>query len=192
MELLALVAICLMSVIGWVLATECLGKWVDHDSRFYFAPAIGMAACAIIAYVASGTRQTWLIPLFVLVALVSFFRRVLKKQPRGIGDNQARRLFALTLLTLLCLYGMQISLFQLFRGIFQGLHEVWDVFAVSGVSPPDQMFAWHQAMFADLHRHYPQDPFYGQMDLYDRPHLGGYLTLFFLQVVPSSPNRGPL
>jgi hypothetical protein len=37
-------------------------------------------------------------------------------------------------------------------------------------------------MFADLHRYYPQDPFYGDMDLYDRPHLGGYLTLFFFKL----------
>ena len=182
MELLALVAISLTSVIGWVVATECLGKWIDHDSRFYFAPAIGMAACAIIAYVASATRQTWLIPFFILIVLVAFFWCVLKKQVRGIVDGEARHLFSLTLLTLLCLYGIQISLFQLFKAIYPGPHEVWDLFNVSGVSPPDQMFAWHQAMYADLPRHYPQDPFYGEMDLYDRPHLGGYLTLFFFKL----------
>jgi hypothetical protein len=182
MELLALVAISLMSVIGWVVATECLGKWIDHDSRFYFAPAFGMAACAIIAYVASGTRQTWLIPFFIFIALVAFLRCILKKQLRGVVGGKARRLFNLTLLTLFCLYGMQISLFHLFKTIYPGPHEVWDLFNVSGVSPPDQMFAWHQAMFADLHRHYPQDPFYGDMDLYDRPHLGGYLTLFFFKL----------
>src|SRR4051812_2245507 len=49
MELLAVVAIALMSVIGWVVATECLGKWIRHDTRIYFAPAIGMAACAMVA-----------------------------------------------------------------------------------------------------------------------------------------------
>ena len=182
MELLALVAISLMSVIGWVIATECLGQWIDHDNRLYFAPAFGMAACAIIAYVASATRQTWLIPLFILIVLVAFFRSVLKKQLRGIVEGEARRLCNLTLLTLLCLYGIQISLFQLFKAIYPGSNEVWDLFSVSGVSPPDQMFAWHQAMFADLHRHYPQDPFYGDTDLYDRPHLGGYLTLFFFKL----------
>jgi hypothetical protein len=182
MELLALVAISLMSVIGWVVATECLGKWTDHDSRFYFAPAFGMAACAIIAYVASGTRQMWLIPFFVFFALVAFLRSVLKKPPRGIVDGKARRLFNLTLLTLLCLYGIQISLFHLFKGIYPGPHEVWDLFNLTGVPPPDQMFAWHQARFADLHLHYPQEPFYGEMDLYDRPHLGGYLTLFFFKL----------
>jgi hypothetical protein len=179
MELLALVAISLMSITGWVVATECLGKWIDRDNRVYFAPAIGMAVCAIIAYVASGTRQTWLIPFFMLVVLVAFFRSILKKHLRGIVDGEARHLLGLTLLMLFCLYGIQISLFQLFKAIQPGPDEVWDVFKVSGVSPPDQMFAWHQAMFADLHRQYPQGPFYADVDLYDRPHLGGYLTLFF-------------
>jgi len=192
MELLALVAISLMSVTGWVVAKECLGKWIDHDNRFYFAPALGMALCAIIAYVASGTRQTWLIPIFLLVVLGAFLRGFLKKQERGIADYQGGRLFNLTLLILLCLYGMQISLFHLFKAIYPGPHEVWDLFNLSGVSPPDQMFAWHQAMFADLHRHYPQDPFYGDMDLYDRPRLGGYLTLFFFKLfhLPLTENHG--
>jgi len=192
MELLALVAISLMSVTGWVVATECLGKWIDHDNRVYFAPALGMAVCAIIAYVASGTRQTWLIPIFLLVVLAAFLRSFLTKQGRGIGHGQARRLFKLTLLILLCLYGIQISLFHLFKAIYPGPDEVWDLFNLSGVSPPDQMFAWHQAMFADLHRHYPQDPFYADMDLYDRPHLGGYLTLFFFKLfhLPLTEDHG--
>jgi hypothetical protein len=182
MELLALVAIGLMSLIGWVVATQCLGKWIDRDSRFYFAPALGMASCAIIAYLACHTRKTWLIPLFFLIALVAFFRCVLKKQFQGIRDNEARRLFNLTLLTLMCLYGIQISLFHLFKAIYPGPHEVWDLFNLSGTPPPDQMYAWHQAMFSDLHRHYPRDPFYAGNDLYDRPHLGGYLTLFFFKL----------
>lgn len=182
MELLALVAVSLMSVVGWVLATECLGKWIDRNSRFYFAPGLGMAACAIIAYVAAGTRQTWLIPFFILVALAAFFRSLLKRRLSGILDGKARRLLNLTLLTLFCLYGIQVSLFQLFKGIYPGPHEVWGIFNLSGVPPPDQMFAWHQAMFVDLHRHYPQDPFLGDMDLYDRPQLGGYLTLFFFKL----------
>jgi hypothetical protein len=182
MELLALVAISLMSVIGWVVATECLGKWIEHDSRFYFAPAIGMAVCAIIAYVASGTRQTWLVPFSVLVILVAFCRRLFKRQTGNTGNGEARRLLWVTLVALLCLYAIQICLFQIFKATFHASNEVWHVFNVTGVSAPDQMFAWHQALFADQHLHYPQDPFYGGMDLYDRPHLGGYLTLFFFKL----------
>ncbi len=182
MELLALLAISLMSVIGWVITTECLARWVDAKARFYFAPAVGMCACAIIAYVAVGTKQMWAIRAFTFVALVAFVIGIFKKQSGATTDTHAWRLLRFTLLALLCLYGMQISLFLLFRAIYPATHEVWNILNLSGVSPPDQMFAWHQAMFAALHRHYPQDPFYGEMDLYDRPHLGGYLTLFFFQL----------
>ncbi|MEY2579091.1 MAG: hypothetical protein QOI49_1915 [Verrucomicrobiota bacterium] len=182
MELLALLAIALTSVIGWVLVSECLGRWIDKENRIFFAPAFGMAACAIIAYVGAHSRLPWLIPSFTLFVLAALVRRLLIKKTPASGDGRARRLFYLTLLTLLSLYGMQISVFQLFKAVYPGPHEVWDLFNASGVSPPDQMFSWHQAMFADLHRHYPRDPFYGEMDLYDRPHLGGYLTLFFFKL----------
>jgi hypothetical protein len=190
-ELLALLAIILMSVIGWVLATELLGKWIEKETRFFFAPALGMAACAVIAYVGAHSRLPWLILVFTTLVLAALLRRLLQKQVRQGERSQARRLFYLTLLTLLCLYGMQVSFFQLFKSIYPGPHEVWDVFNASGVSPPDQMFSWHQAMFANLHRHYPRDPFYGEMDLYDRPHLGGYLTLFFFKLfhLPLTENQ---
>ena len=189
-ELLALLAIALMSVVGWVLAAELLGKWIEAETRFFFAPALGMAACAGIAYVGAHSRLPWLIPGFTLLVLAALLRR-LTKQVRQGEPGQARRLFYLTVLTLLCLYGMQISFFQLFKSVYPGPHEVWDLFNASGVSPPDQMFSWHQAMFANLHRHYPQDPFYGEMDLYDRPHLGGYLTLFFFKLfqLPLTENQ---
>jgi hypothetical protein len=181
-ELLALLAIILMSVIGWVLAAELLGKWIEKETRLFFAPALGMAACAAVAYVGAHSRLPWLIPVFTILVLAALLRRLLTKQVRESERGQGSRLFNLTLLTLLCLYGMQISFFQLFKSVYPGPHEVWDIFNATGVSPPDQMFSWHQAMFANLHRHYPQDPFYGEMDLYDRPHLGGYLTLFFFKL----------
>jgi hypothetical protein len=182
MELLALLAISLMAIIGWGVTKAFFGKWVDPDDRFYFAPAVGMGACAVVAYLAAATRQTWCIPIFTVSVLAAFLRNILKKQARFGLDANSWRLLRVTVLTLLCLYGMQISLFQFFKAIYPGPHEVWDLFNLSGVPPPDQMFAWHQAMFADLHRHYPQDPFYGVTDLYDRPQLGGYLTLFFFKL----------
>jgi hypothetical protein len=190
-ELLALFAILLMSVIGWVIVAEWLGKWIEKETRFFFAPALGMAACAGIAYVGAHSRLPWLIPVFTLLVLAALLRRLFTKEIRESERGQASRLFYLTLVTLLCLYGMQITFFQLFKSVYPGPHEVWDIFNASGVSPPDQMFSWHQAMFANLHRHYPQDPFYGEMDLYDRPHLGGYLTLFFFKLfhLPLTENQ---
>lgn len=140
MELLALIAISLMSLMGWVVVTEYLGQWIDHDNRFYFAPAIGMAACAIIAYLASDTRQTWLIPFFALIVLVAFVQRILKTRLRVMVDRQAQHVFNLTLLTLVSLFGKQISLFHLFKGIYPKPDEVWDLFNLCGIAPPDQMF----------------------------------------------------
>src|SRR5204862_2909388 len=61
-------------------------------------------------------------------------------------------------------------------------NEVWSLFNLTGATPPDQVFAWHQAVFASMHKHYPQDPFLADIDLYDRPRLGGYVTLFFFKL----------
>src|SRR6267154_1608627 len=101
-----------MSVIGWVLASECLGQWIDKGNRIFFAPALGMVACGIIAYVGAHSRLPWLIPTFTLLVLAALVRRLLIKKTPAIGDGRAGRLFYLTLLTLLSLYGMQISVFQ--------------------------------------------------------------------------------
>lgn len=98
------------------------------------------------------------------------------------GANEGWRLLRFTALAVLSVYGMQIVLYRLFSGLYPAPDEVWSLFNLTGTSPPDQMFAWHQAMFADQHRHYPQDAFYGDMDLYDRPHLGGYITLFIFKL----------
>jgi len=182
MELLALLAVSLMAIVGWVVTKTFFGKWVDPVDRFYFAPAIGMGACGLVAYLGAATRQTWFVSLFTAVALIAFAWDMLRKQSRPGLDPNGWRLLRVTLLTLGCLYGMQISLFHLFKAIYPVPHEVWDLLNLSGVSPPDQMFAWHQGMFADQQRSYPRDPFYGVSDLYDRPHLGGYLTLFFFKL----------
>ena len=99
------------------------------------------------------------------------------------GSNDGWRLFRFTALTFLALYAMQVVLYALFSRLYPGPHEVWTLFNMTGTPPPDQMFAWHQAMFADQHRQYPQDPFLLDMDLYDRPHLGGYVTLFFFKLL---------
>ena len=181
-ELLALVAIVFLFAVGWVLATELLGKWIDEEHRFFFAPALGIVACAGIAYVGAHSRLPWLISTFTCLAVAALLRRFVSKRVPAFESGTARRLFYFSVGAVLCLYGMEISVFHLFHAVYPGPHEVWDVFNATGVTPPDQMFSWHQAMFADLHRHYPKDPFYGDMDLYDRPHLGGYLTLFFFKL----------
>ncbi len=181
MEVLALLAVILLSAIGLGI-TRLFRNSIAPDEQLYFAPAIGMGACATIAYLANGSRHNSLILIFTIVALFGLLHQILRRKFDISLAGDATRLGRVTLITFLALYGMQISLFYLFKGIYPGPHEVWDLFNLSGVPPPDQMFAWHQAMFAGLHRHYPLDPFYGEMDSYDRPQLGGYLTLFFFKL----------
>jgi hypothetical protein len=210
-EIVALFSIGLLTAIGWVAAKLFFARIISDENCIYFAPAFGAGICGVLAYIAIHSYQPWLIGAFcivvVLVALV--FRKRLSSaffcssgpvgrsddSPRAVDgqshaahraaateSNEPWQLFRFTCLTLLAVYLMQILLVGLFTRIHPGPNEVWNVFNTTGVSPPDQMFAWHQAMYADQHRQYPQDPFLNDMDLYDRPHLGGYITLFFFKL----------
>jgi hypothetical protein len=199
-EIVALFSVCLLTAIGWVVAKLCFARVISDENCIYFAPALGAGICGVCAYVAVHSYQPWLIGAFgILVGLVAVvFRKRLRTTffcssgPAGRSNaghtaaapegNEPWRLFRFTSLTLLAVYLMQILLVGLFSRVHPGPHEVWDVFNTTGVSPPDQMFAWHQAMYADQHRQYPHDPFLNDMDLYDRPHLGGYITLFFFKL----------
>src|ERR1043165_1411376 len=181
-EIVAPFSVCLLTAIGWFAAKLCFNRIISDENGIYFAPALGAAICGLLAYVAIHTYQPWLIGAFcIVVGLVAVvFRKRLGSQIRL--ENEAWRLFQFTGLTLLAVYLIQIVLYGLFSRVHPGPHEVWNLFNLTGVSPPDQMFAWHQAMYADQHRLYPHDPFLNDMDLYDRPHLGGYITLFFFRL----------
>ncbi|MFL6588687.1 MAG: hypothetical protein ACJ8M4_00795 [Chthoniobacterales bacterium] len=207
-EIVAIFAVCLLTGVGWVTAKLCFAKVISGENCIYFAPALGAGICGVVSYVAIHTYQPSLIGAFcVAVAIVavlfrkrlhtSAWRRGGSAAPRGptlnadTGISSSRRaldrpewrLFRFTVLTFFSLYGMQIALYGLFSRLYPGPHEVWTLFNMTGTPPPDQMFAWHQAMFADQHRHYPADVFMLDMDLYDRPHLGGYITLFFFKLL---------
>jgi hypothetical protein len=181
-EIVALFSICFLTGVGWLAAKLFFARIISDQNCIYFAPALGAGICALVAYVAVHSYQAWLIPVFCLAAAVAailFRKRLLSP---AMSNSEPWRLFRLTALTILALYGMQLVLHELFSHVYPGPDEVWSLFNMTGVSPPDQMFAWHQAMYVDQHRHYPQDPFYGDMDLYDRPQLGGYITLFLFKL----------
>jgi hypothetical protein len=197
-EIVALFSVCLLTAIGWVAAKLCFARFISDENCVYFAPALGAGICGVLAYIAIHSYQPWLIGAFVIAvggaALV--FRKRLRggsAAPRAMTTSPslsssggaldpARQLLRFTIFSILAVYGMQIVLYGLFRRVYPAPDEIWSVFNLTGVTPPDQMFAWHQAMYADQHRHYPQDPFLNDMDLYDRPHLGGYITLFFFRL----------
>jgi hypothetical protein len=209
-EITALFSICLLTGVGWVAAKLCFRKIISDENCIYFAPALGAAICGLVAYIAVHSYQPSLISVFcMVVAIIAIiFRKRLHSTawrreggsaaPRAMTEwtaaqpisssvgafdpPDAWRLLRFTALTFLALYIMQIVLYGLFSRLYPGPHEVWSLFNMTGGPPPDQMFAWHQAMFADQHRQYPQAPFLADMDLYDRPHLGGYITLFFFKL----------
>jgi hypothetical protein len=180
MELLAVAALLITWIVGAVVCRTLFRESTAGD-QFYFAPAIGAGTCAVIAYLGSHTGARWLVLTCTLLC-IGCFAVVTYKTRADVTLRQSSRLGRFVVVTLLCLYAAQISLYTLFSKIHPGPHEVWSLFHLTGTPPPDQMFAWHQAMFVDQHRQYPRDPFYADMDFYDRPHLGGYITLFFFRL----------
>lgn len=180
MEILAIGALLIIWLIGALVCNTLFHKSISAD-WFYFSPAIGLGACAVIAYVASHTRTPWLIFVFTIFCLIWLAVASFRTRTR-VSVKESSSLARFVVLSLFCIYAAQITLLALFARIHPGPHEVWTLFHLTGTPPPDQMFAWHQAMFADQHRKYPQDPFYSDMDLYDRPQLGGYVTLFVFRL----------
>jgi hypothetical protein len=182
MELLALLAILLLVAVGGVACKVFLSRVIAPEDRPYFAPAIGGGICGVVAYLAVHAREPVFISVFAIacVVLAIYWSPAFARE--STAAPEAARLLRFSVTVLLCLYAMQVCLYHLYAVGYPGPHGVWTLFNLSGTPPPDQMFAWHQAMFADAHRHYPKDAFYGDMDLYDRPHLGGYITLFFFKL----------
>jgi hypothetical protein len=181
-EIVALFSVCLLTGVGWVAAKLCFAKVIRDENCVYFAPALGAGICGVVAYVAVHSYQTWIIGAFSVVVIVVavLFRKRLHSP--ALAESESWRLFRFTALTFLALYGMQLAIFALYSRLYPGPHEVWSLYNMTGAPPPDQMFAWHQAMFVDQHRNYPHDSFYLDIDFYDRPQLGGYITLFVFKL----------
>lgn len=182
MELLALLAVFLLALSGHLVCKIFCANLISSEDRFYFAPAIGAGVCGIVAYLAVHLRHSGFITVFACACVIGALYWRASFKITGALKGEAWRLLRFTLITAICLYLMQIFLFRLYASAYPGPNGVWTLYNLTGVSPPDQMFAWHQAMFANFHLRYPQDAFYGDMDLYDRPHLGGYVTLFFFKL----------
>ena len=182
MEILAFLAVAIAWFIGWGLCVAWLPQQIAPEERFYFAPAVGLAVCGVVGYVAVQLRVPLLATAFCVMALIGSCYLARREWTGSAGGLSGDRLARFTVVALVCLFGAQIVMSELFSRVYPGPTPIWDLFNLSGVPPPDQMFAWYQAMFLDQHRVYPRDPFYADMDLYDRPHLGGWITLFFFKL----------
>src|SRR3954452_8243912 len=116
-EIVALFSICLLTGVGWLAAKFFFARIISDENCIYFAPALGAGICALVAYLAVHSYQPWIIHVFCLLALVSaiLFRKRLRSQV--VVNHEPWRLFRLTALTILALYGMQIVLHGLFSRV---------------------------------------------------------------------------
>lgn len=182
MEFLALLALVLASAIGWIFCVGCLSRQIAPEERIYFAPAIGLLVCGVVGYVAVQLRISFLVTAFSVATLLGGAYLTWSRWTELAATPVADRLARFSIVVVLALFTAQLVVLALFSRVYPGPDQIWSLFNLSGVPPPDQMFAWHQAMFLDQHRVYPRDIFYNDMDLYDRPHLGGWITLFFFKL----------
>lgn len=181
MELAAFAAVILLIIIGATVLQ--FGRFtVDLDELFFFSPAVGIGVAGTAAFLATQIGHFSFITIFAMamefIFLLKFSCWFIKRPPQP----EQLRAIRFVSLTISGVYLLQLMLFFLFAHARPGPDEVWTVFNMTGTSPPDQMFSWHQAMFFADHRSYPLHPFLGAFDLYDRPHLGGYVTLFIFKL----------
>ena len=181
MELAAFAAVILLIIIGATVLR--LGRFtVELDELFFFAPTVGIGVAGAAALLATQIGHFSLITVVTIAAELVFLLKFYSwfiKEPTQPEQLRAIRFASLTIVGL---YLLQLTLYFLFSHVRPGPDEVWTVYNMTGTSPPDQMFSWHQAMFFADHRSYRLHPFLGDFDLYDRPHLGGYVTLFIFKL----------
>src|SRR5947207_9853404 len=148
MEVLALVAICLLTAIGWVAVKLCFAKIISDENCIYFSPAIGAAICGIVGYGAVRIHKPWLIWVVCVVIAFCAFRYRTRLRSPGLLRPEPWAFVRFAVHTPLCLYGMQTALYGLFSRTYPGQDEVWSLFIMTGPSPTNNMFALHHARFA--------------------------------------------
>lgn len=182
MEFAAFAAVIILIVLG-AAVLRLFGRFAaDLDELFFFAPAVGIGVAGVVALVAFHIHHFSFITVVAIAIQLLFllkFRDWFIKRP---PHPEQLRAIGFVSLTISGIYLLQLTLYFIFNHAHPGPDEVWTVFNMTGTSPPDQMFSWHQAMFFADHRPYPVAPFYDAFDLYDRPHLGGYVTLFIFKL----------
>jgi len=175
MHLAGPLVVLLLLALGLVVLETRAGWGVRDEDRVLFAPAIGLIAVGAIGLAAGVAGFAWALRwIGLLLAILILVRwRVVWRRLRA-SDYLTRFVliaFALSLAS-------QFALAKVFQRAAPGPDRIWTAFNMTGVSPPDQMFAWRQATWYQHKLHYAHDKFYEDMDLFDRPHFGGAVTLF--------------
>ncbi len=178
MHLAGPLCVLLLLAFGLLVLETPIARAVRDEDRLLFAPAVGLIVVGVIGLTAGIVGLTaalrWIGLLIALLVLVRW--RVIWQRVRA-ADSLTRFAFIAFALSL----GSQFALAKVFQNTAPGPDRVWTAFNMSGVSPPDQMFAWRQATWYQHKLRFGRDEFYEDMDLFDRPHLAGAVTLFFAE-----------
>src|SRR5205085_11788259 len=83
MEVLAIVAVIIISVIGCVVCNTFFRVSISGDCLYFF-PAIGIGTCVLMAYVASHTRAPWLISIIARLCIAGSARHDFTMRARDV------------------------------------------------------------------------------------------------------------
>lgn len=175
MHLIGPAIVLFLLALGLVILETQIGREIRDEDRVLFAPGIGLICIGVlglaagVAGILGAIRWIGLLLVLLVIARLPIVWRRLRA-----SDALTR----LTFVALAISIASQFALSKIFQLAAPGPDRVWTAFNMSGVSPPDQMFAWRQATYYQHHLKYGRDAFYDDMDFFDRPHLGGAITLF--------------
>ena len=164
-------------LLGLVFSKYVLSKKIELGNYIFFAPAFSLIFFVLIAVISYVINFPLLIPISMLAALglMGFNLKFLWQYFRALN-----RFTWVILISISFVFFLQATVYFLNQDNHPAPGNTWQIYSVSGVSPPDQSFAWHQARFFRNNLIYSQDLFYGDIDLFDRPFVGGFITNYVL------------
>ncbi len=163
--------------LGILVCNQVFRKKIDKRFFFFLAPAFSLSIFSLVSLVSFMLNMRIITLLFILISSVYIIINY-KFLTKFFLDLDRYSKYALAVF--LSLIIVQSIFFSISSANIPAGGNTWTIFNISSISPPDQTFAWHQARFFQNNLKYGQDKFYGDVDLFDRPFLGGFLTDFSL------------
>ncbi|MDQ6625828.1 MAG: hypothetical protein M3Y69_06785, partial [Verrucomicrobiota bacterium] len=125
MELLALFAVAVAAVIGWLICAVILTRTVSAEDRIYFAPAVGLTVCGVVAYLAVRLNLSSLLRPLCIISVAVAGWCYWRSRRSAVRSPHEPRLAVFTFGVVLLVYAMEIALYGLFSRVHPGQHEVW-------------------------------------------------------------------
>ena len=169
---------------GVIVVEKFFKKYFKAKDYFFIAPAIALTILSLFSVIVYIVNAEWLIPVFFagMLSLIAFKFKLIIAHLKSLNwfhyFTLAVFILVLVLQNVLFIVGVDKAENRRVPG------NTWQIFAISGgVSPPDQTFQWHQARFFKyrlLGWKETKEKLYHDVDFFERPSLGGFLTYFFL------------